>query len=203
MDRTALDRVISMDENALLDDLSQRNVEYCGWGCVVTLMRLAEAFNAKNTVLLKYGTSADSPHGDSVRVVGYGSLAFVLPEGTTSFKAEENMVQNSTEYSLTREQKIYLLKLARETITEYVKTKKVLEPEKPSDSKLLQKAAVFVTLHKNGDLRGCIGQMVAQTPLYLAVRDMAISAAVNDHRFRPVTPSELTSIDLEVSFCLL
>jgi len=58
----------------------------------------------------------------------------------------------------------------------------------------------FVTLKKNGQLRGCIGHILPQEPLYRAVMDNARSAATRDTRFpRPVQPEELEEIEIEVS----
>ena len=67
------------------------------------------------------------------------------------------------------------------------------------DEVLKRDMGAFVTLHKNGQLRGCIGHMVATGPLYLTVRDMAIAAAAQDPRFSPVTLGDMDDIDIEVS----
>lgn len=68
----------------------------------------------------------------------------------------------------------------------------------PSDL-LRQPAAVFVTLHARGQLRGCIGAVRARAPLYLAVADLAPSAALRDPRFAPVTTAELPELKIEIS----
>ncbi len=60
-------------------------------------------------------------------------------------------------------------------------------------------AGVFVTLHKHGRLRGCMGTLDASLPLAAAVREAAISAACHDPRFPPVKPGELSALDVEVS----
>ncbi|RKZ20397.1 AMMECR1 domain-containing protein, partial [bacterium] len=52
---------------------------------------------------------------------------------------------------------------------------------------------------KHGELRGCIGLIKGIKPLYLAVQDMAIAAALRDPRFPPVSPSELDEIEIEIS----
>jgi uncharacterized protein, PH0010 family len=64
---------------------------------------------------------------------------------------------------------------------------------------LLAPAAAFVTLHEGGQLRGCIGMMRYEIPLWINVRDSAIAAARDDPRFLPVAASELPEIDLEIS----
>ena len=57
----------------------------------------------------------------------------------------------------------------------------------------------FVTLHKAGKLRGCIGNIIGRGPLYATVCDMAIQSATSDPRFNPVTKNELDEIDIEIS----
>ncbi len=65
--------------------------------------------------------------------------------------------------------------------------------------KLLENGAVFVTLTKNGLLRGCIGDILPQRPLIDSIVNRAFSAALEDNRFPKVEVQELASIDLEVS----
>jgi AmmeMemoRadiSam system protein A len=60
-------------------------------------------------------------------------------------------------------------------------------------------AGAFVTLRMNGALRGCIGYPETQLPLLDVVERCAVSAALSDPRFSPLTPSELTGVDLEIS----
>lgn len=60
-------------------------------------------------------------------------------------------------------------------------------------------AGAFVSLHKDGALRGCIGSLKNDQPLYLTIRDMAIEAATGDPRFPAVELSELNTIDIEIS----
>jgi AmmeMemoRadiSam system protein A len=92
-----------------------------------------------------------------------------------------------------------LLKLARDNIRTYLETGRGLTIEAPADSTLREKRAVFVTLEKDGELRGCIGQMVARDPLYKAVLEMSLAAAFEDPRFHPVRKGELDSIRIEIS----
>jgi len=57
----------------------------------------------------------------------------------------------------------------------------------------------FVTLKKRGWLRGCIGRIVGDRPLYLTIIEYAVHAAVDDPRFRPVSKNELDELDIEIS----
>jgi AmmeMemoRadiSam system protein A len=67
------------------------------------------------------------------------------------------------------------------------------------EAALQKKAGAFVTLHKYGSLRGCIGRMQSSLSLCITVRDMAIAAATSDYRFDPVRPEELPDLDYEIS----
>ena len=64
---------------------------------------------------------------------------------------------------------------------------------------LAERGAVFVTLRRHGQLRGCIGTLEAVDPLVEAVADRARAAALHDPRFEPVTPDELDELDVSVS----
>ena len=101
---------------------------------------------------------------------------------------------------LTDGEKKNLLRIARETLTSFIKNGKV--PNYPAiEPGLLQKSAAFVTLHRrDGDLRGCIGRIDVSEPLYRTVQECAISAATRDFRFAPVNNvAELHDLVIEIS----
>ena len=96
------------------------------------------------------------------------------------------------------QQKKKLLALARRTIEEGALGKK--KPKVgPEDTQLAVPAGAFVSLHKRGGLRGCIGRFEADSPLYQTVVDMAWAASKNDPRFNEVEKEELSDIDIELS----
>lgn len=100
--------------------------------------------------------------------------------------------------NITDEQKRFILNLARKSI-ENIFTKTEL-PEIPKDEKLYNsKSGVFVTLAKNGELRGCIGFITADTPLNETIVESAELAATRDPRFHAVEKNELNNISIEVS----
>jgi len=99
---------------------------------------------------------------------------------------------------LTDEEKKELHRIARTTI-ETKSRGKPLPPVSALTEKLRSKYGVFVSLHKKGMLRGCIGCLDASEPLFKTVEEMAQAAAFGDPRFRPVTEDELPYIDLEIS----
>jgi len=93
-----------------------------------------------------------------------------------------------------------LLAIARRSIERAVRGRPhgpEMDPE-PTEA-LTRPAAAFVTLHEQGELRGCIGLMRYEVPLWANVREAAAAAAVDDPRFRPVDPSELDALSVEVS----
>jgi len=101
-------------------------------------------------------------------------------------------------FELTKQEQSRILKLAREALELHVREKK--SPDFKADNpKLETKCGAFVTLHKHGDLRGCIGYIEAYKPLYQTIIEMAHAASTKDPRFPPVRPDELADIDIEIS----
>ena len=104
--------------------------------------------------------------------------------------------------NLDREDKCFLLKLARDTVAYYLENQ-----QKPTLEQLnLEKvnhlnfaAGVFVTLKKKGDLRGCIGSIVSEESIVKGVFDYAIHAAFHDPRFPGLLKSEWDDIKFEIS----
>ena len=91
-----------------------------------------------------------------------------------------------------------LLEMAREAIETYVRHKKTAKFE-VNDPALKTGSWAFVTIHKGGRLRGCIGTFASPNQLYKTIVDMAISAATKDPRFSPLTATELDEVSLEIS----
>ncbi|RLI05469.1 TIGR00296 family protein [Candidatus Bathyarchaeota archaeon] len=106
-------------------------------------------------------------------------------------------------FELTDEEGIFLVKLARESIVEYLKTKRKKEPPSETPEKLKVKCGVFVTLNTvtggKKNLRGCIGYPEPILPLVEATIDSAINSAVGDPRFPPVSLEEMNQVVVEVS----
>lgn len=100
--------------------------------------------------------------------------------------------------ALSDEDKDLLLRIARETIESYIRDREVPTFDVSSPG-LLEKRGVFVSLHRGGELRGCIGAFTSEKPLYLTVVDMAIASSTQDPRFPPVENDELLLIDIELS----
>ena len=154
----------------------------CGATPVNGLLHLASQ-RGMRCLQLDLRNSGDTA-GDHDRVVGYGAFAFyegsrMQPEASADAKGP------------------VLLSIARNSIAAELGER---EPEKPPDEAWLSyKGASFVTLHKHGSLRGCIGSLQAHRPLGEDVAANALSAAFHDPRFPPLARDELGETDIEVS----
>lgn len=172
---SAMERLSVMEMARLLEN---GDSELCGSLPVVITMEAAKRCGATLGVLFNYANSGDVTN-EKDRVVGYASMGL--------FKT-----------SLTTEEKKELLAIAKDSITGYVKNRKAPEID-PKNRKLRTDGAVFVTIRKNGSLRGCIGHIQAIMPLYQSVVKNAIAACSSDPRFPQVSREELKDIEVEVS----
>lgn len=92
-----------------------------------------------------------------------------------------------------------LLALARESLVEALEPGRDPRPAHPEAPWLDEPGACFVTLTRDGELRGCIGSLYASRPLGEDVRANARAAAFRDPRFPPLTRQELPRVTIEVS----
>lgn len=164
-------------------DLEGLDTCACGEGPIKTALILAKKLGLKDIKLLKYANSGDVS-GDKSKVVGYASIVFL---------------ENKNDNNLSDNEEKELLKIARESIEIYLKKNKIPELKVSSD-KLKQPQGAFVTLKKEGQLKGCIGRIEElKEPLYKVVSEMAIAAATEDPRFYPISLGEMKDIDIEIS----
>lgn len=108
-----------------------------------------------------------------------------------------------SEEKLTQKEKEFLLDFARRTIARKLKIEDSTETTE-SDAVTIgphisEKRGCFVTIHKKGQLRGCIGMFEANGPLWRMIEEMAIQAAFHDPRFSPLKSGEVKDIDIEIS----
>jgi AmmeMemoRadiSam system protein A len=101
---------------------------------------------------------------------------------------------------LTGEDKQTLLRLARQTLIEYLGAGKLPQIQTASQA-LLERRASFVTLwsRDSGELRGCRGEVYPRVPLFDSVVQMAIAAATDDPRFPAVTAEEVPGLRIEIN----
>jgi hypothetical protein len=192
VDARTLELVTSLDLDRLADALAQDEAQLCGAGPVLSLLALQKLRGGRVARVLAHQNSGDTA-GDRDRVVGYGVVAF--GDGPDSRPAG---AATAPPYTLDAPEQKWLLAYARQVVESWVRTRSLPEAHPPS-GRLREPGAAFVTLRKQGELRGCIGHTLPTQPLWECVREVAASAATDDGRFPPVTVPELGSLRYEVS----
>jgi AmmeMemoRadiSam system protein B/AmmeMemoRadiSam system protein A len=185
-------RTLNTNESMGINNLA---TSLCGWTSVLTLMYITEKMEGIQYIPIEYKNSGDAKgYGDKSRVVGYNAIVVI------NKNAEKPSADESAGFNLTQQDKRELLSLARKTIEAYLERHETIKPPAEKYSEALKTpAGAFVTLHKEGQLRGCIGRFEPANPLYEVVQEMAIASATRDSRFMPVTPEEMSQIKIEIS----
>lgn len=211
-DLDAAELLVAKDFRGFLDYVRQDPDEQgsiCGQRPLALLLKLLDEDCTGR--LLKHMTSGQLT-GMFDYSVGYCAIAYTKPAGAGTQANEQNKAQESggqnpgrpalqSDRILSDEEEQTLLRLARATLSQWIErgSKQVDLSQFNLTEALKRKAGVFVTLHENGRLRGCIGYIEPIKPLYEAVMDNARNAATNDPRFPAVTARELDRIDIEIS----
>lgn len=183
-DRSTIDMILNLDAESLA---SGRN-RACGETPIRVLINLARRHKWE-PVLLYYENSGDTA-GPRRKVVGYAAIAFY---------GEEPMKESSR---MSEEKGRLLVELARQTLEERLRgeTEGLKGVEKLLDEEIFQtRRGTFVTLTKNSQLRGCIGNLVPEKTIVQGVKENAVNAAFNDPRFPALSKEELDKISIEVS----
>jgi AmmeMemoRadiSam system protein B/AmmeMemoRadiSam system protein A len=172
-DRQAIESILKMEAGELLERVRDFKISMCGYGTAACLIYAAKELGNAKAELVKYQTSGDIT-GDYSAVVGYAGI----------------LIKNAKESPQ--------VKLARETIESYISRGEVPKPKNiPPEMK--GKAGVFVSIHKEGELRGCIGTIEpSEENIAEEIVRNAISASTSDPRFFAVTPDELPQLDINV-----
>jgi len=192
LDRLVMKNIEGFDPKGLNATLANGQAEACGGGPIITAMLTASGLGAHHAKVLAYGDSGDIT-GDSSAVVGYLSAVFYKKTaGSTSTR------KIGVDLGLSDEEKTTLRTLARETIKTRLNSGEI--PPLPDLTPVLkERRGAFVTLTKNGKLRGCIGLIRGVRPLAETIREMAVAAAFQDPRFPPLSKNEWPDIEIEIS----
>ncbi len=183
LDANTIELLAALDCERLLKKIEDQDLPMCGGAGATAALLYAQGQGRTSLKVLHYADSSVAS-GDESRVVGYLAAAVY--------------VEKEKEFSLSREEKQELLQIARSAIETFVRNNQVLET-KPKHPALLSPTGAFVTLKKNGQLRGCIGFVEPVAPLHQTVAMAAIYAACKDARFQPVTSRELKNLEIEIS----
>lgn len=181
-DQKTIAQIKGFEIDALIKKCERGDNIMCGGGPVTTTLLYVQ--NKATVEILKYADSSLVTR-DEESVVGYAAAA---------------LVANSPpkEFHLTKEEKKELLQLARSAIELFVRENKIPK-YKTENTKFIEKKGAFVTLKKQGELRGCIGFIEPLLPLYQCIVQTAIYAACRDTRFLPVCQDELGDLEIEIS----
>lgn len=203
LDRQVLKKMEAFDPRGLSEELASRHCEACGGGPMITVMLTARKLGADTARVLHYANSGDVT-GDRSGVVGYmagvifRSSAAEKSTADTESPASSAQDEAGTLEMLDERERAILRELALESIRSHC-----LGTPAPSPSlltpRLREHRGAFVCIHKGKELRGCIGVIEGTRPLHETVQKMAVQAGFNDPRFRPLTPSELEDIHVEIS----
>ena len=151
----------------------------CGEAAITMLLMLLDSHCEVQHLLYRNTGDADASHRD--QVVGYHAFGVTRHRG----------------FHLRAADRKQLLDMARESIAQGFK-KKMYVPDNIGET-LQTPCGAFVTLRQNGELRGCVGHIGDDTPLWDVVCRVARMAAFQDSRFPPLRKSELKRTDIEIS----
>jgi hypothetical protein len=227
LDHGAVKQIQALDPRGFVDYVNQTGATICGRSGIALLLEILKPLGDVTASELTYTTSG-SLTGNWSASVSYCAIAFTragapAPSKPVSRAQETSQPPKPTGMVvdgmpgirrgeppvkpvltgpnfLSKEDQQACLKLARQSLEQYLQTRQLLKVDDSSFSANLQaKHGCFVTLKKQGDLRGCIGRIVGDTPLCDTVVEYAVHAAVDDPRFPAVTLKELKDLDIEIS----
>ncbi|MCU0459242.1 MAG: AmmeMemoRadiSam system protein B [Bacteroidales bacterium] len=201
VDRLASDAIIKGDPEGFLRAI--RSIEsagtenlataMCGWPAGVVLMYLAEKSPELGFRNVEYTNSGDAGVGSKDEVVGYNAIVLEKRTEVARGSADEP-------FTLTTAEKQTLIGIAREAIMARMNGRKPAEVDQSKlTPRLREPLGAFVTLTRDGELRGCIGRFTSTDPLLEVVAAMATEAAFGDPRFPPLAKAEFPSVHVEIS----
>ena len=188
LDFEIIDAAGSLSEGLFLDTIRRTSATVCGSDPISLLLAVLRGLDGDDEIFqntLDYQTSGEIT-GDFHHSVSYGALGY-FPWSA---------------FRLGPEEQAQLLRLARETLSEYLSTgrrERRSHAAPPANlPALTSQLAVFVSLHSKGQLRGCLGRNTTDESLWRTVPDLALAAATEDRRFPPLSPGE-EDIEIEIS----
>jgi MEMO1 family protein len=199
MDLRLLEKVRTTDVEGLNECLESGKCEACGRAPITAATLAAKKLGADRCDILQYANSGDvtGEKNSSRGVVGYAA-AVIWKTPSDKDSSDTHGTKPGIDLGLSADERAQLHSIARQVIDARCGGKNMPKISTAS-SKLKEPSGAFVTLYKNGELRGCIGQVIARKPLIEAVAEMAEAAAFQDPRFSPLRSDELKDVKIEIS----
>jgi len=194
LDMGAYEFIAKIDAAGLLDYKRRTGATICG--CVPVAILLSALSPDAKADLVCYTTSGELT-GDYANSVSYLAVTF-----NGAWTDAEGVGSPPRSEGLTKQDKKNLLLLARKTIRyglDHQRAPQSSDLDVGVSEAMKVPRAAFVTLKKHGQLRGCIGDIFPQRPLYKSVIGNAVYAAFADRRFRPLREEEFDEIEIEIS----
>jgi AmmeMemoRadiSam system protein B/AmmeMemoRadiSam system protein A len=198
LDDGAIQSIVARDASGFLDYQDRTGITICGYRPLELLLNLLPPDARVRQIA--YATSGELTGywGSSVSYVGMLVTGPTPLSGGTPDKAKVAKGVDEADLEL-------LHRLAVLGVQEAVlgpsneRSKDIGEVVERLPKRLREPSGAFVTLKRGGHLRGCIGYILPRKPLFQAVLENGFNAARNDQRFLPVTPDELSDLEVEVS----
>ncbi|MCL2140506.1 MAG: AmmeMemoRadiSam system protein B [Dehalococcoidia bacterium] len=173
-DDIAIQAILKLDVDNFIEQVGEHRISMCGVAPVAVLMTIAESMGTNKAELVSYKTSGDVSN-DYLRVVGYAGIIIRRPAISP------------------------LVQLARKSVKSYLEEGLILPVPSNGIPEMQEKAGVFVSIYKNGELRGCIGTFEpSRGNVAEEIIMNAISAATRDPRFEAVKKEELQDLVFSV-----
>lgn len=192
LDQGALEKIFARDAEGFIEYRTKTGITACAFGPITLLLHLLPTETQFH--LIHYQTSGTLT-GDYTNSVSYVSVVIT---------SDDPIHNNTTDSTLSSQEMILLHEMARRALDVATLGSTAIQTEKIANEFLLSErfqkpSGAFVTLKKHGYLRGCIGFIEPIKPLYQAIIENAVNAALRDHRFRAVKHQELADLEVEIS----
>lgn len=197
-DGETLERIASGDWSGFAAE-GPSSGRMCGYYTVGVLMHLASLYDDSQGHVIHYANSGDVMGDPSSRIVGYGVVAFTLPEGVRTVSGSDHKVPEAPVLAgdLSRSDVDDLIRIALEAARAAARGEGYA-PVKPSSETLGQSAAVLVQVLVRGRLQGAAGSLSAGEPLYRAVAEAAMDAVASDPRYPSPGAEDLDEIQCRI-----
>lgn len=200
LDDGAIGQILARDGPGLLDYQDRTGITICGYRPLALLLYMLPA--DARVERLGYATSGELT-GDWRNSVSYAAFAVSSPQPISSTRVASAAAETRNGFGngdLERLHGIAVIGIRRAVLGQSeVPDGEIRAAGDGLPPSLETHAGAFVTLWKNGELRGCVGHVPNDLPLYQAVLESSVNATRNDYRFTPVRAEELQGLEVEVS----